>query len=352
MQGCAVCRERVEEARQIAARARAILATAVPAVAAATAVPPFEEILHRAGPARQRGSPSAFRWLAWAATVVVAGGLGWYARGELVTSPGRPMVVTAERTAGADSARPAEEAGPTIVAEAEPVGGRGVGTAGVDAPTAPAEARGARPEAESGEARQPQEAAAANQVADARREVAGESKGVAPAAPAPAPAMARPLAPARSDEAERMALRRSAVTEVDQAPTAGVVSARDREGSRALDRHRVVVTGEEAARALGGSLAALDGLPIEAYYRLAAEPGVIQTEQRLPGGGTLELEQWRAGTARPTTPEPASVARKASPLADSPAVAAESLRVGDLRIVARAPIPADSLRALVRRIRR
>jgi hypothetical protein len=84
---------------------------------------------------------------------------------------------------------------------------------------------------------------------------------------------------------------------------------------------------------------------------LPAEPGVIQTEQTLPRGGKLELEQWRVSTARSQVQQRAGLFAQRA-MADSVTVAAESLQVGDLWIVARGSISADSLRVLLRKLRR
>ena len=341
---CDVCRERMEEARQIAARARSILATAEPVVPAGTSVPPFDEILHRAGQARRAGKGGgSLRWLAWAATLAVAGGLGWYARGELrLASPsGAPLAVSQpaaktdaiqlgdeERANLADAAPPANEPAGTGAAVAPGLVGRVA-----ENPT-PRQEGGAR------DGFAPRDRAA----------TADEAKAAAPpaavSAPAPLP-VARNAVDSLREARERLALRRAPVTEAEQAPAAAVAGA---QRADLLDR-RIVMTREEAERVVGGRLAALDDLPVETYYQLAGEPGVIRTEQTLPRGGKLELEQWRTNTPRSQVQLRARLFAQQA-MADSVTVAADSLQIDGLKVVGRAPISADSLRVLLRRLRR
>jgi hypothetical protein len=340
---CSACRERVEEARQIAARARSILATAVPVVPAGTSVPPFDEILHRAGQGRRAGKGGgSLRWLAWAATVVVAGGLGWYARGELrqATRSAAPAAVN-ELAAESDSVRPVDEERANLADAAPPANGQ----AGTGAAVAPGlvgrVAENPTPRQEAG--------AREGVAARDRGAAASEAKAAAPppatSAPAPLP-VARNAVDSLREAAERLALRRAPVTEAEQAPAVAVAGA-----PRADFLDRRIMTREEAERVVGGRLAALDDLPVETYYQMAGEPGVIRTEQTLPRGGKLELEQRRATTPRSEVQLRARLFAQ-QPMADSVFIVAESLQVDGLWIVARAPISADSLRVLLRRLRR
>lgn len=79
---CADCRARLEEARRLRDEAAAILAAAEPP---ALPVPPFEEILARKAtmPPRAPGRPAPRRRaalpLAWAASLALALGAGWWA---------------------------------------------------------------------------------------------------------------------------------------------------------------------------------------------------------------------------------------------------------------------------------
>lgn len=74
---CENCRNRLAQAQALAGRAREILAFASPTVAP---MPSFAELSDRSvQPARERKRMP----LAWAATVILAVGLGWFGRGEL-----------------------------------------------------------------------------------------------------------------------------------------------------------------------------------------------------------------------------------------------------------------------------
>jgi hypothetical protein len=342
---CAACRERVEEARQIAARARSILATAVPVVPAGTSVPPFDEILHRAGQGRRAGKGGgSLRWLAWAATLVVAGGLGWYARGEFRVASRRAAPLAVNQPAvEADAIQPADDERRADLADAAVTRNeQAAGPAGeAGAATPPPAGRLAEP------APPRLNVGAQREGFTPRDRLAEEAKAAAQPAPSvPAPL---PIAPAEAARRAREAalLRPTPPTEAEQAPGAAVTT-----GLRVdmLDR-RIVTTREQAEQTVGGTLAALEGLPIDNYYVLPAEPGVIQTEQTLPRGGKLELEQWRVSTARSQVQQRAGLFAQRA-MADSVTVAAESLQVGDLWIVARGSISADSLRVLLRKLRR
>src|SRR5688572_18403218 len=77
LESCSECKRRLEEERAIVARAREVLAASGPAQPVA---PPFEELKRRAdGPPRTVERPRRFAGerLAWAATVVMALGIGW-----------------------------------------------------------------------------------------------------------------------------------------------------------------------------------------------------------------------------------------------------------------------------------
>jgi hypothetical protein len=337
---CAACRERVEEARRIAERARAILATAVPAVSTAAPIPSFEEVLYRAGRARRRASGLRIRSLAWAATVVIAGGLGWYARGELLDAGRAAAPVVAESGPSMNPTVPAEVPSvPPFTDSQVKADGRG-GAAGAPAPVP------SRTGQDSDRAREGFTPVANRREADQ----VGKAATTPPAQP-----------PARSDEAERLALRQAAPPAAEPAPVAGALAPELRR-QVAAEEDRLVLTGQAAERVLGGRVASVDGLPIETYYRLPTEPDVVYTEQRLPDGRVLRLQQQRLRLPRAAPPPApmamvqAEAARKAEPAAASrdstTVVSVDTVEVGGLRVIVRGAVPADSLRELVRRIRR
>jgi hypothetical protein len=83
---CPDCRNRLEQAHALSARAAEILAVAAPAV---METPPFDEIRAHA---TARRAHSTFP-LAWAATVILALGIGWFGRGAL-RNPDLEMALT------------------------------------------------------------------------------------------------------------------------------------------------------------------------------------------------------------------------------------------------------------------
>lgn len=97
VEDCADCRALLEEARQIRDEATALLGAAAPPRVASP--PPWEEVLHRAGAAEPR--PRGIAWLpagqrlAWAASLVIALGVGWWAHAALGAGPFAPGFGTA-----------------------------------------------------------------------------------------------------------------------------------------------------------------------------------------------------------------------------------------------------------------
>jgi hypothetical protein len=101
---CADCRKLLEEELKHRNKARAILRSGTPA---ATEVPAFEEILRRAGKnTSARGvahERSRLATLAWAATIVLAVGAGWYVARRL---PGGPLTVASRQAQQSAAASP------------------------------------------------------------------------------------------------------------------------------------------------------------------------------------------------------------------------------------------------------
>jgi hypothetical protein len=344
---CTVCQERFEEARAIAARARAILAAAAPAT---TAIPPFDEVVHRAGRTRKAAGARGFRWLAWAATLVIAGGVGWFARGEWTTQtpvsldPGFASGRVLERTA--ESARAAEG----IASLPSPSGDRGAnapaasmndeaGGAGASNPTRDLRRDGAVPP--SPPAVQPTRPA--NEAAG-RQDAAEERVAPAPLALTPPQVVGR-AARERQDAAR---LERA---EAEAAPNAKVSTlATGADADAAVFR---VATREVAERALGGPAATVAGLRVRAYRVVDSLVPVVEVVQEIAPGVELVLRQTPARRAAAPPPsdraaEPGAARRYAADAIG----AVDSVLVSGLRVEARAPVSPDSLRALLRRLRR
>ncbi len=343
---CAACRERVEEARALAAEARRILARAVPSGQGASAVPPFDEVLVRAGRAadpRARAVP--WRGLAWAATVVMAVGVGWYARGELLERPTllRDAPVAAAPNAGLeqtgdDRAPSSLDTLPAAAAQASVAATPSPARALASEPTAPAD----RDEAATAVGGRGAVAPADSVAAAARQE-----RPVAPAeAPRP-PAAAPPEARARRQAENELAEGRAVGLVAPQAAKAG-----------AADRLTVAstwrtVTTADAARLLGRAPLVVDQLPIRDVSVVPEPDSVVRVRQMLNDSTVLELLQWRepprSNLAREAGREDRAVgmaARLAPPAGNEVVVTADGLTV-----VARAALSVDSLRVLLARLR-
>jgi len=315
---CTVCRERVEEARAIAQRARAILGAAAPAV---TDVPPFDVVLARAGriPARRTTRPT-WRWLAWAATVVIAGGLGWYVRGaELQQSMHQAQAPT--------SVARIDSAAPLAAAPAEQTGRGAVGGV-APAPTiegrttvAPAPAR---QEAKQARADRPAAAAkVASQEADALvRDTA--ARGAAAGVVAAPPTVAAP-SPSRNAVEPVAAEERAA--------------------------EWLVITRDAAERVLGGPVATVPGLPVTRYEVLILE-SVVRVLQVLPSGAQLELLEAAAPKSEPLAAYAGREREQGRTAFRLVAAAQDTVTLDGVRVTVRAAVTPDSLKVLMGKVRR
>lgn len=363
---CDDCQARLRQAEALKAEADALLELAAPPMEAA---PAFEEIVARAEAAERAGPdagtaagatasparrprPSAAAWtrrLAWAASVVIALGMGWWAR-ELAYAPDSPMLEP--RPAPVEQpprAAPAVDAAtPEAMATADEAQDRPAGVS--EAAPAPAAPVMAAPEAAGAGAaeRSTQQAAAPR---DAVRDVAAALEpGAAEqrAAPAPTEAVARTAAETRTVPAAYQ---------------------------EALALDAVVVTGVPGPapatleRWLGGPLWGIRGLAhLERDTLNIGGVAAVRIRQALPDGGSIELLELRpdrsgredaavsgylSGIAASKTAPGARQA--AAPRAATPAASGVTLdpgRFGGTTIVATAALPADSIRALLERLER
>jgi hypothetical protein len=306
---CDECRARVEEERALAGHVRQLLGVAAPP----ERVPPFEEVLHRAGGtprgARRAGIP--WRRLAWAATVVVAGGVGWYAR-ELTIASGSDAPTTPAPVVMRELAAPTEAArAEATSAPAEPV---------------PSAVGGAAQRQEAPTAGRAAQAAASEEIAADRADV--ERLGVrrdAAVPAAPAAAEPRPLAQMAAPAENELRMQKVAA-----GPWIGTTRA-------------------AAERVLGHPLLVVDGLAIT-RVELAADSSV-RVRQDLGDGTALDLVQSRAATrvAAEAVADAAAEPRERLARAAPPAV---DTVVDGVRVVLSAPVSADSLRVLLSKLRR
>jgi hypothetical protein len=314
---CPECRARLEEERRVRERARAILRAADPADLAA---PPYEQVVARA--ARRKGPSRSLRpavpW-AWAASVALAVTLGWYAR----TLIGRGR--EAPQLARSTTIEAAVPAAPAAARDGERRRETATETASTGTQVADASRRVAsRPEAGTAAS---QKRAAEEQVSAERKEEPGFAKAralVDAVQPAPSP----PAAP-------------TAMQPLAQRVSAPVLN----------EAGWTTVSEAEAKRRLGGPIARVPDLAILGYsVSGSGEATVVHTIQVLGPGVTLDLYQQRA-TARSGERGGVVAARPSVRALRDEAIEPVSVDWEGFRVSARAQVPADSLRALLRKLR-
>lgn len=129
------------------------------------------------------------------------------------------------------------------------------------------------------------------------------------------------------------------------------------------ERGWMPATREEAERALGGRVAMVEGLPVVSY-RVRIGGGVqVRTVQSLGSGVELQLLQTTAALGRGAVAEAptptvvsglAEMRTRIAPrrAADSLVPVTDTVVIGGFRIVGRAPVSLDSLRALLKKIKK
>lgn len=109
-------------------------------------------------------------------------------------------------------------------------------------------------------------------------------------------------------------------------------------------------TAGDAERHLGGPLRVVEGLPVESTSVGAVNGApAVRVVQSLPGGGRIELVQWRSDSAEAQARNWG--AARSGFAADRPTGTEETaIARGGVVVIVRGPVPADSLAALVRKI--
>lgn len=330
---CAHCRQRLDDARSLRERAAAILEASGPP---AVPVPPFDSVLARAGGRAPRPVVSVrrLRALGWAASIALAVGVGWMARGALnpLRSPEESLTAPAAPTATFDSALPSAAAG-ARVGEPSALGEEQA------APAAAARARNVEDAAERLRSAYEvtEEAKPSGEGAAGRRD-ALQRNAAEPFQPAPqeAPAAAAPQAKLAQDigaVAERREQPiRTRAAELEAAPTTV---------------QWVEADSVEAAGRLGEALHMVPGVPVVRIDREALEDSravrIVQDLDGIP----LEIAQ------RPVTALERQLAERM--VADAPGMADTSRATitivrGSVVLTLRANIAPDSLRSLAARI--
>lgn len=360
---CVSCRAALIEARALRQRSSEVLRQSGPPED--TAPPPFEEIRQRSrarSVGRETRRLSRFRMLAWAATVVIAAGVG-----SVVTLQFRADAPQSAFRALEDVGSPEAEESASASRLPALVGGRSESARSAEtlqlsdraapanraAPAATTPALDQRMAAKA--ERRDEEPAPGVGLPSAEKVVAQASRAnevqrkadtaaVEPVAPAPAEAdvggvlaRARPLEPAAADSDVRAEPRREAA-----GMTVRAVGRADEPATKWTE-----VTRETAAAALGGTVANIEGLAVVRYgLREVAGIPQVRIAQRTESGVEVELVQWRTRDgpiASEFLPLPA-----AQQVPDS--LATVTVERADYTIRARAKVSPQALRDLVQRI--
>lgn len=355
---CAECRSRLDVERETRRRAHEILRYADPV----GIVPPdFDELRSRAGGrTSQAAGPSRTRSgvrpliLPWAASIVLAVGVGWFAQTLLTRDGGPGSRVALESEQVRESEVPApfatgaagedENSAGSTAADAPPVpvpsarsapasraARGGGGESGVQSARTLADAGANGAPSEGAAAMAPRGRAGEEAPPDEQPTLALES---AAATPAPEPALPEAVAletitvaeagegakaedAAQADRVMGFQATRSAPTPPPSAAARLAAPVAAAPADSLARRDWVGANAIQAATALGSPPLVLSSLPVIRYAIAADTTGLVRVTQRLPGGEPLEIYQWRSARA-----------------------------AGEIEVVVRAAVPADSLARL------
>jgi hypothetical protein len=356
---CAPCREQLDKARGLVSRAAKLLEWASPPE---RAMPPLSDL-----------RPAAPQWrtpVGWAATIVIALGLGVYGGSRLLNRAPSPQKssVAEDRQALARANEPVT-ASPIVVAgesttrsrEAEapatrPAERQAKPPALLDSTPDPRSALANRTELDSLAKRRVADSLARNLAAAVSGDVAanvapGRRDSTTPTPPAPAPAPA-PAAVAREQRAVAQApapaaTRSGSDTGAARFESVVVSGAAEQNRARGLASPTTswtVITRDSASRLLRGPIVALPDLPINA---VRASNDAVVVEQVVPPGQVIRLVQ-RRGTATDQAARSGFNYRDQAAKTSNEALARY---VGGLRVEITGPLPSDSLSKLLDRVR-
>lgn len=314
LERCSACAERLAEEARVRDRASAVLGMALPGDVSPT---PLEELRRRAAaddgsePATGGGSRTSRRvaW-AWAATVVMALGVGWGVGGfRLSSGPAAGPVAPQDDARAAPSGRSAEGRGDDGADEAVEAGdGRLARAPAAEAAAEPAAARAIAGEEGAADAPPPVSRPATPVLADAGGEVAGAGAENAVAAAAPrqerrrTPTEEPTVQAQRVFEAPRVARERMAVTDVlapladrgpQRAPASLPLTGRvfDAGSMRPLAAVQVVAKGTGVGTLTDSSGRFTLEVPQEATTLVFSQIGYGTVEAPVDREVTVELEQ-------------------------------------------------------------
>ncbi|MFQ5702425.1 MAG: anti-sigma factor family protein [Gemmatimonadales bacterium] len=328
---CRECRAALEDERRVRDRAAKILALSGPRD---IAVPPFAEVLRLR---RDRVSPAGVRRLggmrtvAWAATIVLAVGAGWYARSTFTRSD---MVLRRDEA-------PARDAGAVVALEQEP----SVATVEEDRATMPSE----RSETAIAPRRQNEKQSPSENVAVPAPLADASGAGRGKIAEPGQPAFAEAIQP--SELRGGLAARKAAADEAARRVGVTAVNA-PAPGPESLVWTRV---DEAAVRAsLEGDIPVIQDVEVLDYAttKSSGQRSVL-IRQKLDAATVLELIVQRVGATDRlgrAREESKTAQQMQGALRRDATNRAVSLRDG-YRLTLSGALPVDSLRALLRRVR-
>jgi len=269
---CPDCAARLEDERELRSRTDAILAGSGPP---AQDIPPFEEIRARAtatGVPRtraRRGVPPA---LAWAASLILALGTGWAARGAYRASPElQPTRAPTEVVRSVASADPEERETPVRTADVS-------------------EAVGAVTES--------------NELDQVGGQTVGRGSAVAAAPPPAEPSLGEADAVTLDDARAEAALasridphnRVSVDAREDEDLPASLAMAEEQENPSLGGERRARQANQPLVLPVGGGTIMVPGLEVRSVeFDASSSLGGVRIVQVLPGGETLELLYLRSG---------------------------------------------------------
>lgn len=351
---CADCAALLDDARTLHTEATAVLRMSEPTT---QDPPPFEVVTARAegGAGRRTPTIARMRTLAWAASIVLAVAVGWYARPSFTNRTREAGVPTAD--VGLRSVASELQVEPA----AESAAARGAVTFNTPE-TQPTVAPLDRRELQAAE--QVVAAAVRESIGVFQaRQAAAEAEGIradrdneiqalvqqrlARAAPRPEREQRRV-----ADEVAEIAPVRARTTLAD-APSlaeadqlAGVGGDGFAEGGawREVDR-------TTAEQVLGTAIVAVDDLPIVGIFVPASGRAQVRVRQTLPSGRLLDLHLRRGTTAAPVAAAVTTSGALAERSTITDSTAMVILRVGELLVSGRAAVGRDSLTALLGRLR-
>ena len=351
---CDECRNLVDETRHSSDRARAILRTAM---GRSGVGPSFEDVLERskvrAGHRSQGRRLSRLSKLAWAASVVLAIAVGWFARDSKLMDEMLPPVASDISTTAPAEAMPQPAAPPAITA--------------------------APPGARRDQAPPAQNRAPASQKKELQQRAAEPLASTVPApSPASPAAQAAPeraqtgaaaaemqsLDAAKPEKAEPSAAAQATEGGAADAPAIARSPARSLANSVAkssVEEGWYEATQDEAARRLGRRPLVVPGIPVMGYAVVQGSGATVRVTQQLPNGGVLALIQRRAegehdaaaGFAERRQASRAAAPSAAPALRDEVRSAIDGVTIerDGYHVTAQAAVGRDSLAALLRSLR-